>query len=164
MKKYKVLFTNLDGVIINTISGESLPKGIWDMKFKFDVLDAIKRLEPEYMFIVSNQDGMRMGNVTTDHFNRKMKYVFAVIDEYCKDITIDGLYCGTNDKKDYRHMPNVGMLFYLIGKYYHTAILDKSDMLMIGNADASDIDKNTAENFGIGYMDVNEFVKTYGGD
>ena len=40
MKKYKVLFCDMDGTLIETASGETFPKGIWDMKFKFDVLDA----------------------------------------------------------------------------------------------------------------------------
>lgn len=44
MKKYKVLFCDMDGTLIETVSGETFPKGIWDMKFKFDVLDAIKNL------------------------------------------------------------------------------------------------------------------------
>lgn len=38
MKKYKVIFANLDGTLIETISGETFPKGIWDMKIKFDIL------------------------------------------------------------------------------------------------------------------------------
>lgn len=42
MKKYKVLFADLDGTLIETISGNTFPKGIWDMRIRFDVLDAIK--------------------------------------------------------------------------------------------------------------------------
>ena len=30
MKKYNVIFSNLDGTLINTISGETFPKGIWE--------------------------------------------------------------------------------------------------------------------------------------
>ena len=54
MKEYKVIFADLDGTLIETISGETFPKGIWDMKIKFDVLDAIKKLNPECIFIVTN--------------------------------------------------------------------------------------------------------------
>lgn len=54
MKKYKVLFCDMDGTLIETASGETFPKGIWDMKFKFDVLDAIKNLNPKVIFIVTN--------------------------------------------------------------------------------------------------------------
>ena len=32
MKEYKVIFADLDGTLIETISGETFHKGIWDMK------------------------------------------------------------------------------------------------------------------------------------
>ena len=51
MKKYDVIFSDLDGTLINTISGETFPKGIWDMKIRFEVLDKIKELNPEYVFV-----------------------------------------------------------------------------------------------------------------
>lgn len=63
MKKYKILFASLDGTLIDTISGETFPKGIWDMKLKFDVLDKIKELKPDYVFIVTNQGGIEKGFV-----------------------------------------------------------------------------------------------------
>ena len=55
MKKYNVIFSDLDGTLINTVSGETFPKGIWDMKFRYEVLDKIKEVKPEYLLIVSNQ-------------------------------------------------------------------------------------------------------------
>ena len=63
MKKYKVLFADLDGTLIETASGKTFPEGIWDMKIKFDVLDAIKKLAPDCVFIVSNQGGVEKGFV-----------------------------------------------------------------------------------------------------
>ncbi len=54
MKKYKVLFADLDGTLIDTVSGDTFPKGIWDMRIRFDVLDAIKKLNPDFVFIISN--------------------------------------------------------------------------------------------------------------
>lgn len=53
MKKYTILFADLDNTLITTVSGETFPKGVWDMKFKFDVLDKIKELHPKVLFILS---------------------------------------------------------------------------------------------------------------
>ena len=49
MKKYEIIFADLDGTLIDTISGETFPKGVWDMKIKFEVLDKIKELNPQYI-------------------------------------------------------------------------------------------------------------------
>jgi histidinol phosphatase-like enzyme len=49
---------------------------------------------------------------------------------------------------------------------YDYSTVDKSQMLMIGDASGlegnfSDSDLKTAENFGIDYMDVSEFISRY---
>ena len=61
-KKYKILFADLDGTLIDTVSGETFPKGIWDMAFKFNVLDKVKELNPLYLLIVTNQGGIEKEN------------------------------------------------------------------------------------------------------
>ena len=58
LKTKKIIFCDLDGTLIETISGETFPKGVWDMRITLDVLDAIKKLNPKYIFIVSNQGGI----------------------------------------------------------------------------------------------------------
>lgn len=40
MKKYDILFCDLDGTLIDKIS-ENLGEGIWNMKFNFDVFKSI---------------------------------------------------------------------------------------------------------------------------
>ena len=67
MKKtnYKILFADLDGTLITTASGKTFPEGIWDMKLRFDVLDAIKKLSPEFVCIVTNQGGIARDNYLT---------------------------------------------------------------------------------------------------
>ena len=52
MKKYEIIFSDLDGTLIETISGETFPKGIWDTRIKFNVLDAIKKLNPKYIYCI----------------------------------------------------------------------------------------------------------------
>lgn len=165
MTKYNIIFSDLDGTLINTISGETFPKGILDMQIRFEVLDKIKEVKPDYLLIVSNQDGIESGVVDADDFRAKSEYAARAIREYC-DCECYCFYCQTNDKSDPYRKPNTGMLAYLTERYVGDDFdYIKSVSLMIGDASGkegqfSDIDKKTAENFGIDYMDVDDFVKT----
>ena len=163
LKNKNILFCDLDGTLIETISGETLPKGIWDMKFRFDVLNAIKKLNPKYVFIVSNQDGIESGFVDAQKFDKKLFYIIKAIGEYC-DCECYAMYCDTNNELDPYHKPNTKILETLLEDYVgYDFECFKHEILMIGDASGkerqfSDIDKKTAENFGIDYMDVNDFV------
>lgn len=165
LKNKNIIFCDLDGTLIETISGETFPKGIWDMKFKFDVLDAIKKLNPEYVLIVSNQGGIESGFVDAKKFETKLSYIIEVIGDYC-DCECYAMYCDTNNKSDPYRKPNTKMLETLLEDYVgYDFECFKHEILMIGDASGkegqfSDSDKKTAENFGIDYMDVNDFVKT----
>lgn len=170
MKMYKVLFCDLDGTLIETLSGETFPKGIWDMKIKFDVLDAIKRLAPDYVFIVSNQGGIEKGHVDKRNFEFKMEYLIRSMKEYGISSFIEYNYCPFNDKSNEYRKPNIGMLSSLCERHIASKQpipqVANMDCLMIGDASGlegqwSDTDKKTAENFGCDYMDVNEFVEVY---
>ena len=163
LKNKKVIFCDLDGTLIETISGETFPKGIWDMKIKVDVLDAIKKQNPEYVLIVSNQGGIENGFVDAQKFNTKLVYIVKAIGEYC-GCECCAMYCDTNNKSDPYRKPNTGMLEELMESYVGDDFdFIKQKSLMIGDASGkegqfSDSDKKTAENFGIDYMDVNDFV------
>ena len=164
LKNKKVIFCDLDGTLIETISGETFPKGIWDMKIKLDVLDAIKKLNPEYVLIVSNQGGIESGFVDTHDFNSKCEYITRAIREYC-GCECYAMYCDTNNKSDPYRKPNTKMLETLLEDYVGDDFdFIKQKSLMIGDASGkegqfSDSDKKIAENFGIDYIDVNDFVK-----
>lgn len=162
MKKYKVLFADLDGTLIDTVSGEDFPQGVWDMKIKFDVLNAIKNLGPDYLFIVSNQCGIESGFVDERAFGYKLDYLCVALREYCDGIVVKGAYCPKCDESDPCRKPNVGLLerFHL---YYRAP---KDGCLMIGDSSGKEgqwgsTDKDTAANFGIDYMDVEDFVAQY---
>lgn len=164
-KKYKVLFADLDGTLIDTISGETFPKGIWDMKFRLEVLDKIKELNPEFLLIVSNQGGIEKGFVDETEFQFKSECVSRGIREYC-GCKVHFMYCTSNDKNNKYRKPNVGMLELLcadcVGDDFKCI---KSKSLMIGDASGkpgqfSDSDKKCAENFGIDYLDVEDFLQT----
>ena len=162
MSKYKILFSDLDGTLIDTISGKLFPEGIWDMHLKFSIFAKIKELKPSFLFIVSNQGGIEKGFVNEYHFCTKLGFVVNSIEEYC-DIPVDYYYCSSNDKDNENRKPNYGMLEAALTDY--DIKYDKSEMLMIGDTSGklgqfSDSDKKTAENFGIDYLDVEDFLKT----
>lgn len=172
MKDYKVLFADLDGTLIETISGETYPKGIWDMRLRFDVLDRIKKLGFEHIYIVTNQGGIKMGFVNEYDFVKKIQYVQFAIKEYLNIQHVWYDYCPYNDKSCPERKPNVGMLkkaFRIINmglRFTDAGIvpLKKEDCIMIGDASGkpnqfSSSDKDTAVNFGIDYIDVEDFVK-----
>ena len=165
MKEYKVIFADLDGTLIETISGETFPKGIWDMQIRFEVLDKIKEIKPEYLLIVSNQGGIESGFVDAHDFRAKSEYITRAISEYC-DCKCYAMYCETNDKSDKYRKPNTGMLDSLLEKYVGDDFdYIKQKSLMIGDASGkegqfSDSDKKTAENYHIDYIDVEDFINT----
>lgn len=158
--KYKVLFIDLDGTLTDTVSGSTFPQGVWDMKLKFDVFDAILRMQPEKVFIVTNQGGIEAGYASEEAIRRKLDCVTESVLEYCKIQVCGRGYSKTNRKDDPLRKPNTGILEYL----QQNQNFEKEDCLMVGDASGlpgqfSDSDKKTAENFGIDYMDVSEFVR-----
>lgn len=166
-RRYKVLFCDLDGTLIETLSGHTFPQGIWDMRFRFDVLDAIKRLSPEYVFMVTNQGGIASGYLSSSSFSQKFSYICRVVSDYCGIPKCTGAWCESMDTSDTRRKPNSGMLWEVLRLYPGALQLPPQSYLMIGAASGlegqfSDTDKRTAANFGIPYMDVSEFVSVYG--
>lgn len=168
MKKYKVIFSDLDGTLIETISGKTFPKGIWDMKIRFDVLDKIKEIKPECLLIVTNQGGIEKGFVNRRNFEFKMEYLCRSIKEYT-EIPVEYSYCEKNATTYKYRKPNTGMLDSLMHKMINRGIIENGietdKMLMIGDASGkdgqfSDSDKKTAENYCIDYMDVDDFANT----
>ena len=105
MKKYDVIFSDLDGTLIKTISGETFPKGIWDMQIRFEVLDKIKEIKPKYLLIVSNQGGIESGFVDAKKFETKLFYIIEAIGDYC-DCECYAMYCDTNNELDPYRKPN----------------------------------------------------------
>ena len=167
MKKYKILFTDLDDTLIQTRSGKTFAQGVWDMELKLNVLNKIKELEPEYIFIVTNQGGIGKF-ISESDFVKKLDYVEASVKSYIKHskfIDIQSMYCDSINKNDPFRKPNPGMINYFINEYkLKENGYTSDDMLMIGDAsgkegDFSDSDKKSAENAGINYLDINDFLK-----
>lgn len=168
----EVLFIDLDSTLIKTISGKIFPEDITDFRIQLPVLDKIAEKLPNLnsFFIVTNQSGI--GHfVTEDDFIAKLKSVDTFCNNYLKKVyksflESDYRYCSApkSSNSPYRK-PNTGMLSELLGYYgiaYNRHNLDT--MIMIGDAsgkpgDFSDSDKKCAENFGIDYIDIRDFLE-----
>lgn len=163
----KVLFIDLDSTLIKTISGKTFPEDITDFRVQLPVLDKIIEKIPNltYFFIVTNQGGI--GKFTTeDDFQTKLFCIERFCDMYFRDRTkiyycSDSDYCASLDKDCHARKPNTGMLEELANDY---GIRSKEECIMIGDAsgkpgDFSDSDKECAENFGIDYIDVRDFLE-----
>lgn len=161
--KVKILFADLDGTIIETKSGQTFPKDADDWKFKDSILEAIASYAPTHLHIVSNQGGVEKGYITAIALKKKMHRIAGRLINLLPNVSVSFDYCTSLDANDKRRKPNTGMLEH----FYSKTSFDKKDALMIGDAsgkecDFSDSDKKCAENFGINYIDVNDFIKAYG--
>lgn len=161
MKRYKLIFSDLDDTLIETLSGDTFPRGVYDMRIRFDVLDAIHekfQAESSILGIVTNQGGIESGKVDKRAFSNKINYVISAIHEYLR-CRVTASVCPTNQPSSYRK-PNIGMLEQIAAQ----CCIGKVDCIMIGDASGyegqfSDSDKRTAENYKIDYIDVGDLLK-----
>jgi histidinol phosphatase-like enzyme len=89
--------------------------------------------------------------------------MYQYVDEHL--LTVGGMYCVSKDNTNIRRKPNTGMLEQCLE--VHDLSIDKDAMLMVGdtfiqNGKSIDTDRQTAENFGIEYMDIEKFLAKYG--
>lgn len=167
-KNKKVLFIDLDSTLIKTISGKTFPEDISDFRVQLPVLDKVIDKMPniEMFFIVSNQGGLK-NLIDKRLFSSKIDAIEIICRSYLgskldKLLFIDDLYCCSMNKNNSYRKPNTGMLEQLYNQYY---VGSKDECIMIGDAsgklgDFSDSDKKCAENFGIDYVDVRDFLES----
>lgn len=170
----KIIFIDLDGTLIDTHSGETFPKGVWDMNIKWDAWKALKSFvkenDTEFVCIVTNQGGIESGYVNKLRWLNKFRYVQSALQEYLNQgndlgVKVYGEYCASNDVNDVYRKPNTRMLF----EFFYRPCCDgitKDQCLMIGDASGkenqfSDTDKKTAENFGIDYIDIGDIIMNF---
>ena len=173
----RILFADLDGTLIETASGKTFAEDVTDFRIRKGVLDKIKCMEKLcYLVIVTNQGGIPQ-YVSKKDFEAKLFGISQFIQAYLRkssalvqedsDIEVHWAYCSSVDKEHPCRKPNPGMLQdFMDGELRFAAkwMKDKAIMLMIGDASGkegqfSDSDKKCAENFGIDYMDVDDFLK-----
>lgn len=160
MIPYTILISDLDGTLITTASGKTFAEDLTDFRIRKDVLDKINEIPRLFaIIIVTNQGGIPQ-YISKEEFELKLKTIQFFIKEYTNKNVVTR-YCASLDKNDPRRKPNIGMLEETVGKFCDWM---KGAILMIGDASGkpgqfSDSDKKTAENFGIDYMDVEDFLQ-----
>lgn len=163
----KIIFIDLDGTLIGTASGETFPKGIWDLWIDWAVWKALEEYtrqnETDFIFVVTNQGGIGEGYIHDYAFEAKFNYILCALEEYT-GVNVCGDYCSSTDKNNRFRKPNTGMLEFLLEETYTD--YNKDEMIMIGDASGktnqfSDSDLKTAQNFGIDYMDVDDLLEQY---
>ena len=171
MKEKKVIFSDLDGTLIETLSGQTFQQGAWDVKLKLDVWAKIKELftceEKKFLCIVTNQGGIETGKVNPDTWVAKAKWINAALEEYLGEgWKVDVQACTSHDDNNPYRKPNTGMLMDYIGdvvKWTYPTI-ELKNIIMIGDAsgkpgDWSDSDLVTARRLGCDYVDVRDFME-----
>ena len=163
----KVLFIDLDSTLIKTISGKTFPEDITDFRIQLPVLDKIIEKLPNLkrFFIVTNQGGLKSDDAK-GNFKAKLYAIEDICESYLGNnlnnfYGSDSMYCSSMDKTDPCRKPNTAMLESLFEEW---EVESKDECIMIGDAsgkpgDFSDSDKKCAENFGIDYIDVRDFLE-----
>ena len=159
----KVLLCDLDGTLIETISGEVFSVSPYDWKFKPGIREAIQVYNPRYIFVISNQGGIDKGFVEEEDFLVKFTTIIKEIKTW-GDFIVDGTYCTSNDPNNRFRKPNTGMVDFFREDFINGYDFDKRDALMIGDASGlegqfSSSDYWTAKRAGIKYCDVNHFIE-----
>jgi histidinol phosphatase-like enzyme len=154
MKNYKVVFSSLDDTLVSTLSGNKIPDGVYDMQIKFTTFAKLKKLAPEFIVIVSNQGEIHKGKVDALSFISKLNYIKRCLVDYI-GCQVFAEYCPTPYIEDKYRKPNLGMFERYAELFKHNDC-SKGDFLMLG---CNEDDKKTAENFGIDFINVLDFIK-----
>lgn len=182
----KFLFLDFDGTLVRTKLRETFPKGLWDMEIDLKMIEKVSDFiienKVKAFSIVSNQGGVELGYSSYEGMMAKINYVSLCISEMvekkknAKGVVMEDPYnfniiCPSNDKNNKNRKPNPGMLeeaWSMINFNYDTELEHSTNkykplMLMVGDASGypgqfSNSDKKCAENFGIDYMDVVDFI------
>ena len=170
----RVVFCELDDVIIQPMINECNPsgklgmdrRGIYDMQFKWIVWEYIRQINPEYVFIVTNQD-INPGTEESWLYTKMVDYVTASLAKYLR-IPSERCKCFTKlgRNRNCFTKPNTGLLTQALRSFPEISDkIKREEIIMIGSQSGgpvqSDVDYQTAVNFGIDYIPVDQINLYY---
>lgn len=165
----KIIFCDLlDNLIESLQSCNKLgvqPRGIFDIRLKFEVWDKISCFAPDYIFILTNQN-LSPWTEQAEGFQSMVNYIINSLAEYLR-LPYSNCKCMVHfgfDVNDPFTKPNTGLIIESL-KEVDLNKYKKEDMLVIGSmsglAGQSNKDSLMAERFGVDYLDIGQLLTMY---
>lgn len=170
-RQKKIIMCDLLDNVIEPLSAQgrtcTQPQGIYDMRIKFEVLDRFRAINPEYLFILTNQN-FTPGTTGEKVFKAMVDYLVLAIAEYMR-IPYENVRCFVKTGYDIRDpfvKPNVGLMqTALKGIPDLKEKYKKDDILVCGSASGlagqGNRDIEMAKRFGVDYIDIQELLSYY---
>ncbi len=143
------------------------PHGIYDMRIKFEVLDKFRAINPEYVFVLTNQN-FTPGTAASKVYKAMVDYLMYSIAEYMR-MPYENVRCLTKtgyDVRDKDVKPNTGLLQKALSSIPDVKDrFKKEDILVCGSASGlagqGNRDIEMARRFGVDYIDIQELLNYY---
>lgn len=170
-RRKKIIMCDLmDNVIEPISSGGKIgvqPQGIYDIRIKFEVLDRLRVINPEYLFILTNQN-FTVGTAASKVYKSMVEYLSYSIAEYMR-MPYENVRCITKTGYDTRNnyvKPNTGLMSLALKTIPDvTKKYKKEDILVVGVNSGlpgqGNRDSEMAKKFGVDYIDVQQMLYYY---
>lgn len=143
------------------------PRGVYDLRPKFDFWYKLKYINPDYIIVCTNQN-FTLGTKQSGVFNNMVGYFMNALAEFIK-IPYENCfcYCKTGyDKTDFRVKPNPGLVVDALNNIHWTEKgYKKEDVLIVGYNSGypgqSDVDMQMAKRLGMDYIDIPQLIDKY---
>lgn len=167
----KIVMCDLMDNIIEPLSGQGKigthPQGIYDMRIKFEVLDKFRAINPEFLFILTNQN-FTPGTPASMVYKAMVDYLMYSVAEYMR-LPYENVRCFTKtgyDVQDNYVKPNTGLIQMALKTIPDvTKRYKKEDILVCGIASGTagqgSRDIEMAKRFGVDYIDILELLNYY---
>ena len=172
----RVLFCELDDVLIQPIVSDICPtgrvgigrRGIYDVQLKWPVWEVIRCINPEFVFIITNQDINPNDQEALTHYQEMTDSIVSQLSKFIY-ISQDRCKCFTKLGRNRNEFtkPNTGLMTRALQSVPGLAnVIRREDMAMIGAQSGgpgqSDVDFRMAMNFGINeYIPVDQILLYY---
>lgn len=170
-RQKKIVMCDLLDNVIEPLSAQGKigihPQGIYDMRIKFEVLDRFKAINPEFLFILTNQN-FTPGTAASKVYKAMIDYLVFSIAEYMR-LPYENVRCITKtgyDIQDPNVKPNTGLIQLALKTIPDvTKRFKKEDILICGMASGmagqGNRDIEMARKFGVDYIDIQELLNRY---